>query len=204
MARKKSDPSVEMLMNEFVERAGGIMRELFAPKFQEVNCRFDEIGGRFDFIEQKLRSFEQISEGIEKRISAVNKRSAEIEQKLDATGQKVDATVQRVARVERRQRSQQEQLDELKDCVGRLIREDSGAVIRRDGKRVAVDRETAYREINAVCKKKNHRAAMRMLYDAGIICRDSEGKFTTPVWKPGEGVVRAVIILDGGGENDAG
>ena len=70
-------------MNEFVERAGWIMRELFAPKVQEVNCRFNEIGGRFDSIEQKLRSFEQLSEGIEKRLSAVNERSAKIEQNLN-------------------------------------------------------------------------------------------------------------------------
>lgn len=131
-----------------------------------------------------------------KAVGAVGTSAAELRKefgvRLDQTERKLRVNAHCVSKVARAQALQQEQIDELKRRLDKLA-EEGDAVVARHGPKVAMDRNITYNEIDAM--RVNRRYALRALHEAGVVCRSTEGKYTTPVRAAGHGVVRAVVIL---------
>lgn len=185
---RKKEPGFDELIEMFGRRARELMEASLKPVIAEFDTTIASLGGKFDRIDSRLREIGAMSDSIEGQLKEMQLRS-------DAIDRKLMVNAHRVRSVAKKQTLQQEQIEELKRRVEELAGEDSSAVIRRDAKKVAIDRDAAYKAIDEVAKKK-HRAAMRALHEAGILCRDHEGKYTTTVWDPNDGkTVRAVVVI---------
>lgn len=122
----------------------------------------------------------------------INRLSSDISNRMDALEKNVLRNSNNTAKIRKTQILQQEQLDELKKRVGKLS--EGGSVIWRKGKRVALDRDDTYREIDGCALRRQQ--ALRALRDAGILSTDSCGRFTIPVRGVKDGrLVRAIVVF---------
>lgn len=179
----QKDAELSAILEAFSQRTRKLIEGSVRPVISNLDKKVDEIGARIVGFTDTVQALQEQLNGMEKQADALNV--------------KLMQNSRRVASIAKRQSIQQEKIDEITRRLDELAAEGSPAVIRRNGREAAILREAAYKAIDSVAKG-HRREAMRELNRRGTVCRDTEGKFTVPVWMPGYGVIRAVVVVTEG------
>lgn len=183
----QKDAELSAILEEFSQRTRKLVEGSVRPVIYSLDKKVDEIGARIVGFTDTVQALQEQLNGMEKQADILNV--------------KLMQNSRRVSSIAKRQSLQQEQIDEITRRLDALAAEGSPAVIRRNGREAAIARDAAYNAIDSVAKGQR-REAMRELNRRGTVCRDTEGKFTVPVWMPGYGIIRAVVVVTEG-EDDA-
>ena len=142
---------------------------------------------------ERIEGYARITKEFTERVTdQINRLCSDISNSMDALEKNVLRNSNNTAKIRKTQILQQEQLDELKKRVDKLSEGDS--VIWRKGKRVALDRDDTYREIDGCGFERI--PALRALRDAGILSADSTGRLTATVRNSKDKrLVRAVVVF---------